>query len=912
THIVGGRDAPVGKFPYQVSLRKSGRHSCGGSIINHNTILTAGHCLVSYRWNPSGLKSLTIHAGTNLLSENGTVYKAKQAIIHETFDSIRIINDIGLLILSTPIEYTKSIQPVSLATTDVAPTGSYCILSGWGRIKAGGITPDKLQEIELNVYDQDKCHQSQRRVQSSHICTLTRIGEGACHVSITFYYFKYRCIKQNIINEDRVPSSIIYISEDAPIDIKDVAPIGKFRYQVSIRKNGTHICSGSILDDFNVLTSAKCVLGLKCSTDEIKIHVGTNSLNNTGYSHNVESINVHQNYDELLCFNDIALIYLNDPIKQRNVLVYPINLPKSNKNFECKPCTLSGWTNTTNENLQQTDLIVDKQKECAKNHWELTNSHICTKAQNRTNVYKNDLGAPLISNGIQIGIASSACSGEPDIYTKVSSFLPWITANLKNLFVYYHLLLFDVTKFIIQSNSNKFTIKSTSIRLFYIYCCGKNIPLNIQIFIRYYKYFMKKISERERKRERRRRRREAIVVFHLHTTPIGKFRYQVSIRKNGTHICSGSILDDFNVLTSAKCVVGLKCSTDEIKIHVGTNSLNNTGYSHNVESINVHQNYDELLCFNDIALIYLNDPIKQRNVLVYPINLPKSNKNFECKPCTLSGWTNTTNENLQQTDLIVDKQKECAKNHWELTNSHICTKAQNRTNLYLLNFQGNSNGLLVFNGVQIGIVSFGITCAMRALVCLIFTALVYGTEGASHIVGGKDAPIGKYPYQVSLKFNGEHMCGGSIVNKYNILTAGHCAKRLNQRDLNYLKVHAGTNFLDIPGAVYDVESVSVNSQYDEDSINNDIALIHLKNPITYNRLVQPINLVTSDNELEGKSCTLSGWGTTSVGGRTPNNLQEIELIVYPQEECKTAQPKVTDSHICTLTKAGEGACHVSH
>jgi len=89
--------------------------------------------------------------------------------------------------------------------------------------------------------------------------------------------------------------------------------------------------------------------------------------------------------------------------------------------------------------------------------------------------------------------------------------------------------------------------------------------------------------------------------------------------------------------------------------------------------------------------------------------------------------------------------------------------------------------------------------------------------------------------------------------------------RLNQYIyLSYLKVHAGTNFLDVPGAVYDVEDVSFNSQYNEESIDNDVALIHLKNPITYNRLVQPINLVTSDNELEDKPCTLSGWGTTSV------------------------------------------------
>ncbi|XP_012061799.1 PREDICTED: chymotrypsin-1-like [Atta cephalotes] len=174
---------------------------------------------------------------------------------------------------------------------------------------------------------------------------------------------------------------------------------------------------------------------LKCSTDEIKVHVGTNSLTNAGYKHNVENINIHQNYDELLCNNDIALIHLSDPIKQRNVLVYPINLPKSNKNFEGKPCLLSGWTNTTNGDLQQTELTVVKQKECAKSHWELTESHICATAQNRTNEYKDDLGAPLIANGVQIGIVSFACSctlGQPDVYTRVPSFLSWIKTNLKN------------------------------------------------------------------------------------------------------------------------------------------------------------------------------------------------------------------------------------------------------------------------------------------------------------------------------------------------------------------------------------------------------------------------------------------------------------------------------------------------
>ncbi|KAG5322236.1 CTR1 protein, partial [Pseudoatta argentina] len=634
THIVGGRDAPVGKFPYQVSLRKSGRHFCGGSIINHNAILTAGHCLVSYRWNPSGLKSLTIHAGTNLLSENGTVYKAKQAIIHETFDSIRIINDIGLLILSTPIEYTKYIQPVSLATTDVAPTGSYCILSGWGRIKAGGITPDKLQEIELNVYDQDKCHQSQRRVQSSHICTLTRLGEGACH---------------------------------------------------------------------------------------------------------------------------------------------------------------------------------------------------------------GDSGSPLVSNGFQIGITSfgTPCArGRPDVYTRLTSFTEWIKKHID--------------------------------------------------------------------------------------APIGKYPYQVSLKFNGEHMCGGSILNKYNILTAGHCAKRLnQRDLNYLKVHAGTNFLDIPGAVYDVESVSVNSQYNEDSINNDIALIYLKNPITY-NRLVQPINLVTSDNKLEGKPCTLSGWGTTsvggrTPNNLQEIELIVYPQEECKTAQPKVTDSHICTltkageEACHRD--HFIDEQTYSRLLITDDVIPR---AYGLTKIhkdgnpLRVIVSSVNSSLYYFSLFYKliipYIIGGKNAKIGEFPYQVSLKYNDIHRCGGSIIDNYNILTAARCVDDL-ENSVNNLKVHTGTIWLNVPGAVYDIESVSVNSKYDNKLLINDVALVHLKNPIRYNRLVQPINLATSDEGLESKPCTLIGWGTTSVEGSISNSLQKIKLIVYPQKECQVAQPKVRDSHICTLTNEGEGACY---
>lgn len=43
--IVGGTRAQTGQFPHQISLRRRGSHTCGGSILSSTYILTAAHCV---------------------------------------------------------------------------------------------------------------------------------------------------------------------------------------------------------------------------------------------------------------------------------------------------------------------------------------------------------------------------------------------------------------------------------------------------------------------------------------------------------------------------------------------------------------------------------------------------------------------------------------------------------------------------------------------------------------------------------------------------------------------------------------------------------------------------------------------------------------------------------------------------
>lgn len=45
---------------------------------------------------------------------------------------------------------------------------------------------------------------------------------------------------------------------------------------------------------------------------------------------------------------------------------------------------------------------------------------------------------------------------------------------------------------------------------------------------------------------------------------------------------------------------------------------------------------------------------------------------------------------------------------------------------------------------------------------------------SGRIVGGNEAVSGAFPYQVSLQRGYFHFCGGSILNKRWILSAGHC------------------------------------------------------------------------------------------------------------------------------------------
>lgn len=93
------------------------------------------------------------------------------------------------------------------------------------------------------------------------------------------------------------------------------------------------------------------------------------------------------------------------------------------------------------------------------------------------------------------------------------------------------------------------------------------------------------------------------------------------------------------------------------------------------------------------------------------------------------------------------------------------------------------------------------------------------------LLGASDAQPGQFPYMVSLRLFGNHVCGGAIISQYHVLTAAHCVKAL-ANNVNDVSVVTGTIYLDQGGQSYGVADMSTHPGYNPGSQpNNDVGVI---------------------------------------------------------------------------------------
>ncbi|KAL9986059.1 hypothetical protein ACROYT_G000125 [Oculina patagonica] len=187
----------------------------------------------------------------------------------------------------------------------------------------------------------------------------------------------------------------------------------------------------------------------------------------------------------------------------------------------------------------------------------------------------------------------------------------------------------------------------------------------------------------------------------------------------------------------------------------------------------------------------------------------------------------------------------------------------------------------------------------------------------TRIVGGTEAPVNSWPWQVMLRHtHGSQFCGGSLVDPYWVVTAAHC---LPGKTASSIKIRLGAHYRTNGslGTEQDigVAEIIMHEYYDTPLSNsNDIALLKLASPADLGEGVGLVCLPDTGYQLPfdniNKKCWITGWGILSSGGASPNTLQQASVPLVSKQRCTSAHPgDIDDSMLCAgLYEAGVDTC----
>ncbi|XP_062979196.1 chymotrypsin-like elastase family member 1 [Elgaria multicarinata webbii] len=158
--VVGGYEARKHGWPSQISLQYYANggwyHTCGGTLVKQNWVMTAAHCVdrnMNFRV-VLGDHDIYQYEGPEQVISVGRIF------VHEYWNSNNVAGgyDIALLRLSQSATLNTYVQLGALPPSGQILANNYpCYISGWGMTRTNGQLASVLQEAYLPVVDYATC-----------------------------------------------------------------------------------------------------------------------------------------------------------------------------------------------------------------------------------------------------------------------------------------------------------------------------------------------------------------------------------------------------------------------------------------------------------------------------------------------------------------------------------------------------------------------------------------------------------------------------------------------------------------------------------------------------------------------------------------------------------------------------------
>ncbi|XP_045213412.2 coagulation factor IX-like isoform X2 [Mercenaria mercenaria] len=151
-HSAIGRTALPHSWPWMVSLRINGSHTCGGAIIHEKWVLTAAHCFERNRH----IIEWTVAAGkiNKEKAENvEQIRHVERIIVHSSY--MTTVNDIALVKLESPFTLNSYVSIVCLPKEEPKQY-QQGYATGWGEV-LDKCCPGKLMQVMLPIMPRSWC-----------------------------------------------------------------------------------------------------------------------------------------------------------------------------------------------------------------------------------------------------------------------------------------------------------------------------------------------------------------------------------------------------------------------------------------------------------------------------------------------------------------------------------------------------------------------------------------------------------------------------------------------------------------------------------------------------------------------------------------------------------------------------------